>query len=54
MGAETHFHLDTGAHRLVVRAGPDSSCEANAVFDLTFDGASLHFFDPTTELAIPL
>jgi multiple sugar transport system ATP-binding protein len=52
LGAETFFHLTTGAHRLIARAKGHHKVNAGARLELAADLERAHFFDPTTERAI--
>jgi len=52
LGAETLFHLTTGAHTLVARLGPADRMAPGQKVRAIFTSAGFHFFDPTTEQAI--
>jgi len=52
MGWETHLHLTTAAHRLIVRVPASQQTEFCRTLSLTIDLTQAHFFDPQTEAAI--
>ena len=52
LGAETLFHLTTGAHSLVARLGADERVAPGQKVRATFTSAGFHFFDPATEQVI--
>ena len=52
LGAETLFHLTTGAHSLVARLGAADRMAPGQKVRAAFTPAGFHFFDPTTEQAI--
>ena len=52
LGAETLFHLTTGAHTLVARLGAAERIAPGRKVRATFTPSGFHFFDPTTEQAI--
>jgi multiple sugar transport system ATP-binding protein len=52
LGAETLFHLTTGAHPLVARLGAAERMAPGGKVRATFAPSRYHFFDPTTEQAI--
>jgi multiple sugar transport system ATP-binding protein len=52
LGAETLFHLTTGAHAMVARLGAAERIAPGQKVRAAFAAARFHFFDPTTEQAI--
>jgi multiple sugar transport system ATP-binding protein len=52
LGAETLFHLTTGAHAMVARLGAAERIAPGQKVRAAFASAGFHFFDATTERAI--
>ena len=52
LGAETLFHLKTGAHAAVARLGAAVRIAPGQKVRAAFTSAGFHFFDPATERAI--
>jgi multiple sugar transport system ATP-binding protein len=52
MGAETYWHLSTGAHSLIARVGSGEKAGIGEKASLSLDMSHAHFFDAATGKAI--